>query len=260
MRTFLLFLLAVIFTACSNSKNDTQRILGHWESDRIQIQSIYLPVGPKFSVYLNELVSFDHAIKIPISEIISKGNEVTLNMATGFGLSFYFESNDHIYVDAPLIGKIYFHKVNENGVGILKNNDPLPVTSSPQQVFEESKITPAAATGIIKTLPEVPAASRIEDSSLEALINAATLDYVQGRRQSAEDLISKAKIKFKEEPRLDFLLARLRLIQGDQDLTIRHLARAFKNGFRTFSLLDDTADFDAIKSDSRYQALLARYR
>jgi hypothetical protein len=37
-------LLATFHTACG--RDDGQRILGHWRSDRLQVQSVSLPMGP----------------------------------------------------------------------------------------------------------------------------------------------------------------------------------------------------------------------
>jgi hypothetical protein len=68
-------LLATLLTACG--RDDGQRILGHWRADRLQVQSVSLPMGPEF-VVTPELMSAEGDIRIPISSIEAEGEVVTL--------------------------------------------------------------------------------------------------------------------------------------------------------------------------------------
>ena len=64
-------LLATLLTACG--RDDGQRILGHWRADRLQVQSVSLPMGPEFVVTPRELMSAEGDIRIPISSIEAEG-------------------------------------------------------------------------------------------------------------------------------------------------------------------------------------------
>lgn len=97
------FIVALLLTgalgACS--KSDGSRILGHWRADRLQVQSISVPMGPEFVINRQELISLDGDIRIPISSISEEGDTVTLGGPLGLGLSFYFENADRMYFELP---------------------------------------------------------------------------------------------------------------------------------------------------------------
>jgi len=63
------------------------------------------------------------------------------------------------------------------------------------------------------------------------------------------------------EPVQDQNVARALVLlgQGDHDNAVRSLHTAFSQGFRDTALLARTPEFDVLKEDVRYQALLARY-
>lgn len=57
----------------------------------------------------------------------------------------------------------------------------------------------------------------------------------------------------------DYAQALVLVRQGDNDGALRSLHDAFKHGLRDASLLDTTPEFEILKSDVRYRALLSRY-
>ena len=122
-------LLATLLTACG--RDDGQRILGHWRADRLQVQSVSLPMGPEFVVTPRELMSAEGDIRIPISSIEAEGEVVTLGAPFGIGLSFYFESADRIYFDMPLAGRVYFQRVADAVQPARANPAPAPQALAP---------------------------------------------------------------------------------------------------------------------------------
>jgi hypothetical protein len=81
-----------------------------------------------------------------------------------------------------------------------------------------------------------------------------------GEASQAETLLVQAGQYSPAHPVVDFDQAVLAARSAQPDLAIEHLRDAFKRGFTQFDLLDSTREFDALKSDVRYQALVARYR
>lgn len=107
-------LVAVLITLAACGKEDNSAlILGRWRADRLQVQSISLPMGPEFVVTSQELTSAQGDVRIPISSLQSEGKTVTLAAPFGIGLSFYFENTDRIYFEMPLVGRVYFQRVKD---------------------------------------------------------------------------------------------------------------------------------------------------
>ena len=81
-----------------------------------------------------------------------------------------------------------------------------------------------------------------------------------GSAERAEGLLTQAQAYASAHPAVDYDLAVMAARGGDSDGAIDHLSDAFKLGFRQFAELDSSLDFDALRSDVRFQALVARYR
>ena len=267
-------LLAALLTACG--RDDGRRILGHWRAERVQVQSISLPMGPEFVVTPRELTSAEGDIRIPISSIEADGNVVTLGAPFGIGLSFYFEGDDRIYFDVPLAGRVYFQRVTDAPPPARANPAPAPqaLAAAPAPVAPPPPAVPApvvstpAAVAPGQPAPAAPAsavAAAPRGNSTPArgpvdLIRQAEQKLAANAPAEAEALLAEARRQYGGDPMIDYHLAVLTLRQGDPDGAVRKLRDAFQNGFRDFALLDAATDLAPLRSDPRYQALVTRYR
>lgn len=259
-RLFSSVLVALLLTgalgACS--RNDGSRILGHWRADRLQVQSISLPMGPEFVISPRELTSLDEEIRIPISSISEEGNTVTLGAPLGVGLSFYFENADRMYFELPLLGRIFYQRIH----------DAAPPTPTPEKPV--AAVPPAPLAALPPPLPpaQTPPPVVAQPAASQAAQGASTVDLIrQAERKlagndlpEAEALLLQARQQYGDDPMIDYNLAILHMRSGDEDTAVRNLRDAFLHGFRGFALLDTAPDLTPLKTDPRYQALLTRYR
>ena len=277
-------LLATLLTACG--RDDGQRILGHWRADRLQVQSVSLPMGPEFVVTPRELMSAEGDIRIPISSIEAEGEVVTLGAPFGIGLSFYFESADRIYFDMPLAGRVYFQRVAD-AVQPARANPapapqalaplaapapaPTPAPVAPPPAAVHAPVLPApVAAAADRPAPVAPAsaAAPAPKPGAPAARGASTIDLIRQAEQKiagnalaeAEALLIEAHRQYGDDPMIDYQLAVLTMRRGDPDGAVRKLRDAFQNGFRDFALLEAASDLTALRNDPRYKALVTRYR
>jgi hypothetical protein len=264
-KLIVLLLLAIGVSGCS--KKDGSRIIGHWRADRVQVQSISIPMGPDFVISRSELVSIDGAIHIPVSSIAEQDNEVILNIPAGIGLSFYFEGADRIYFKLPVLDRVYFHRVSN--VPEPTHAIPPPTPGPPPQ--EKTSLAPPATSpdvnptesvNVIQTRVSKSAMTHpaTRSAGLIELVRQAEQEMTNNHLNEAEALLIQAQQQFGSEPIVDYNLAILRIRQKNEDAAIRHLSEAFQHGFRAFSLLEASTELSSLKTDVRYEALLARYK
>lgn len=287
VRVALSSLLALGLAGCA--KNDDVRILGHWRAEPFKAGSLIIPISPEFVIRKEELAAVGTDLHIPITSISHDGDEVTVNTTGGIGLSFYFENSDRMYFDVPLFGKIYYQRVN-----------PVPheVRISESGKTESSATVPAATpvlVSTVSTIVEIPKASAVEaiardtgfvpdsvhtavskveelttsavvstpdigNADLHRLVRAAEHQMDQGNLDAAQSMLIDARRIDHLHPIVDYNLAVLRTKQGNSEAAIQHLKDAFDHGFRAFSLLEANPDLAALKSDARYNMLVARYK
>ncbi|WP_374489909.1 hypothetical protein [Zoogloea sp.] len=254
-------LLLAVLSACG--RDDGTRILGHWRSERLQVQSVSLPMGPEFVVSAREVTSVDGDISIPISSIESEGNAVTLGLPLGIGLAFYFETNDRIYFDMPLAGRVYFYRVKDLPQQtrvipapqvITPTTAPLKIPPPPGTIENKpaSAQMPAPLAAPVTTAPH-------GDSATE-LFRRVELKLAENTNSEAEALLAQARRQYGDNPKVDYYYAILRMRQGDEDSAVRSLRDAFEHGFRDFSLINDSLELRPLKSDPRFKALITRYQ
>lgn len=126
-----LIILALISGVLACSKPDANRIVGQWHAESFRLQGLNLPIGPDLIISAHELVALDTTV--PVESIVADGDEVVLQIKSGFGLSFYFENADQMYFDAPFIGKIYYKRVTPmaaEGVMISTREAPAKAVNS----------------------------------------------------------------------------------------------------------------------------------
>lgn len=206
-----------LLMACS--KPDSSSILGHWRAERFAAQGISVPMGPEFEVTQHAVRSPGGDIEIPISAITAKGDDVTVEGPMSLGLSFHFEEPNRISVDLPIVGKLYYRRVELSTPSAI--NTPAAPKAPPQSQSSASGRGSASA-------------------SIQPTPNTDTPPAEAGME--------------------DYRRALAAIQQGDPDGAVRSLHAGLQQGFRRFDLIDASGDLDALKSDPRYQALMARYR
>jgi hypothetical protein len=217
-RKALLIVLGLVLVGCA--KEDGSRILGKWRAERFEVFSLKLPVGPELAITQDELSTASN-VSIPINAIMQDGEEVTLETDSLIGMTFHFVEPDRMYFELPIIGRIYYQRVNGPAVAAA-------VVAAPEGAAAAAPV--AVASGQPARLVEPTVAP--QSAPPANLEQAYAEDYAQA-----------------------LALAR----QGDSAGAVRSLFDAFTHGFRDVSLLNKTPEFDSLKTDIRYQALLARY-
>jgi hypothetical protein len=251
-----LLLLALALAVGGCSKGESPTIVGHWRAERVQILSAHLPIGPDIIVGDHDVTSADGEISIPVESIEAKHNEAVVDFAYGVGLSFYFDGADRMYVDVPLAGKIYYRRVKDDQHNEVVAHVAIQSVQRPVAPAPGTDATGSVGKSAI-ALPVVNAARQNAD---EALIRQAEALLRSGQYMSAEASLTEAGKDAAAHPAVDYDLAILKIRQSDADSAIRYLGDAFSHGFRRFDLLDGNADFDSLRSDVRYTALVSRYR
>lgn len=247
---------------CGCAKEDEARILGHWRAERVKVLSLNIPISPEFVINRDELVALGTDLHIPIKSISHNGDESILNTHAGLGLSFYFENHDRMYFLIPLIGKIYYQRINDTPQDVRAIPGPPTANVS----TEATTIIPQADTGQTAALKyggraiPVPRVSDASDVGLQRLVRLAEKELEAGNLVNAQTMLIDAKRLNEQHPMVDYNLAVLRAKQADNEAAVRHLHDAFKHGFRAFAMLDHNPDLTALKSDVRYSALVARYK
>ncbi|WP_420997271.1 hypothetical protein ACKI2N_033320 [Cupriavidus sp. 30B13] len=219
-------LAAGLLMACSEP--DGNRILGRWRAERFVAQGISMPMGPEFEVTPNAVRSPGGDVDVPISAITAKGNDVTLEGPMSLGLEFHFENANRISLDLPFVGKVYYRRVAQAA----------QVAGAPANpgVSAQRQSVPLAGDPLPSRLPVAPTVA----FAPKAPASAAAAQTPDGMD--------------------DYRRAVVAMRQGDPDGAVRSLHASFQHGFRQFDLIDGSGELGALKSDPRYQALIARYR
>lgn len=233
--------LLLVCALASCSKPNPERIFGQWEAEKLQVSSLTIPMGPQFSIGPNEIVSLDGSIRIPVSAITAKDDTVTLKIPAGIGLSFHFEGANRIFFELPFVDRIYFNRVIDT-----------------PKITAQVKATPTPPPATQPATP--PVQPPHADSTPARLIALAEKEMAEKRFATAEAFLAQGKQLFASDPLLDYTYVLLRVNQGKPDDAIRHLEDALKHGFRTFNLLETSPLLAELRNDSRYSALIARYR
>jgi hypothetical protein len=220
--------LAVLVAGCS--KPETPSIIGHWQAERQTVYSAHLPVGPDIEISNDAITVPGTTASIPLTAIEMKSDEAVLDMPLDVGLSFYFDGPDRVHLKVPLLGNIYYRRVHDR---------------APARAL-------AQASAVIQ--PVATAAGVQPASALEPV--AAAQSKVTGTPAAMNNAHAAGAAPFSA----DYQLALQAASQGNQDQAIDELNKAFKLGFNDFDRIDTAPEFAALRTDIRYQALVARYR
>ncbi|WP_369090737.1 hypothetical protein [Massilia sp. X63] len=199
--------LVLVTAGCA--REDGGKIIGRWRAERFEVMSLRLPIGPELTISRDKLVAGSE-LAVPIDAIEQDGDAITLNLPMHVGLSFQFVDDNRMYVDLPLVDRIYYRRVD----GPAAQAAALPVHPSvpgPAAQAHPARQAPAASA--------VPAVTQADSY-------AVALDAAR---------------------------------RGDDDTAVRMLHRAFQDGSARISEVHSRAEFDGLRDDVRFHALLARY-
>lgn len=138
-RRVVLMVLGLAMAGCA--KEDGSRIFGKWRAERMEVMSLKLPLGPELEITPTKLASGSD-INIPIASITQHGNEVTLDTSALIGLTFYFVESDRMYFELPVVGRIYYRRMNGQPVAVVA---ALPTNAAPPKLAAPRVPMPAAS-------------------------------------------------------------------------------------------------------------------
>lgn len=219
-RQALLIVLGLALAGCA--REDGKQIIGKWRAERMEVMSLKLPLGPQIEITREALMA-GPGIAIPIVDITQDGDEVTLETEALIGMTFHFVEADRIYFELPMVGRLYYRREPEQAAVTVSAPAPAPVAASMPVVASPAPAAPAPVVQVAVEASAPPA------QAVEAV----------------------------QDPNVARALVLLG--QGDRDNAVRSLHTAFSQGFRDTALLARTPEFEVLKGDVRYQALLARY-
>jgi hypothetical protein len=201
-------------------KQDGSAILGQWHAERLDVMGLKLPIGPDLTISRDKLAT--QAGEMPITAIEQDGDEIVLDTTLGLGLTFHVVDADRIYIQFPLIDRIYYRKVK----GLESNT---PAAAEPRQP-EVAARTPMPMPVTAPVAAPVAAAERAAEAP-------AALAYT---------------------PAYDAAVHAAR--QGQRDAALRYLHQAARQGFDRADILEQESGFEAMKSDPRYQVIVLNLR
>lgn len=108
-KAFVWIALALLMTGCA--REDGSKIIGQWRAERFQVMSLKVPIGPELTIS-RDMIRAGADVAVPIDAISQDGSEITLDLPLYFGLTFNLVDDDRMYVDLPLIERIYYRRVS----------------------------------------------------------------------------------------------------------------------------------------------------
>ncbi|VVD31866.1 conserved exported protein of unknown function [Paraburkholderia dioscoreae] len=240
LRTMLALSTLAFAAACSKSGPPT--IIGHWRAERVQVFSAQLPVGPEIVVSEKEISSPGTDVDMSVHGFEAKSGQVTIDLAYGVGLTFYFDGPDRVFLKVPLVGKVYYRRVVDNAA-LASAASSVPIVAQPQSVSQAAPVAGAQSGGNHSGPTAVGEQTALATQSVRGGSQPASEPAEADGQSAAEYQLASAAAK-----------------QGQSDAAIDHLNSAFKAGFRDVARLDSSPEFGSLANDVRYQALVARYR
>lgn len=246
-------LASIAATACS--KHERPEILGHWRAERWQLYSVGLPVGPDIVIREHAISSPGASASIPLKGISRSDDSALLDLPYGVGVSFYFDGPDRMYLKVPLIGRVYYRRVAD-GDAVVSAGTPAATAAAPTAPGSAAAgaIVPAAAG------PSSGAADAGTPTDYRVLLQRAEAAMRSGEDGEAQRGLEQAAASPFSHPAVDYDFAVLAARAGDTEAAISRLSDAFRQGFRQFDRVDSAREFDAMRTDVRFRALVDRYR
>lgn len=136
-----LAIVSIALLSISCSRQDGSKIIGHWRAERFEVMSLKLPIAPELRISRDRLMAGTETA-LPVEAITQDGDEITLDLPMHVGLSFHLVDDNRMYIDLPLVDRIYYRRV-------APDSDPRPV----------ALVTPASAPPVAS----VPATADRQD-------------------------------------------------------------------------------------------------
>jgi hypothetical protein len=159
--------LALAMQGCA--REDGSRILGHWRAERVAFMALKLPLGPELHITRDRLASADGELALAITAITQEDDEVTLDTQANIGLTFHFVEPDRMYVELPLLDKIYYRRIVDNTPKPVAQRVAAP--GRPASV-PASTVPAAPARPVAEPAPASSAAGLGEQYYDQALVSA----------------------------------------------------------------------------------------
>lgn len=204
--------------------------------------SAQMPVGPEIVVSEKEISSPDTDINMSVHGFEAKSGQVTVDLAYGIGLTFYFDGPDRVFLKVPLVGNVYYRRVPDNAA--LASTAP-----SASAVAQPQSTSHAAPTATVQARGNDAGSVAVGEQT------ALTTQSVRGGFKPASE-----PLPADGRSAAEYQMASTAAKQGQSDAAIDHLNNAFKAGFRDVGRLESSPEFSSLGRDVRYQALVARYR
>jgi hypothetical protein len=77
-------------------------LVGSWRTDAFDVNGLKLPVGPEMTFTRDTVLVGGETL--PIDHVDTAGDNVTVYLRSGVGLSFVMEGRDHMHFVMPVIG------------------------------------------------------------------------------------------------------------------------------------------------------------
>lgn len=213
--------LALLVQGCA--KEDGSRIFGHWRAERFEVAGLKLPVGPELHIAPHMLSSAGGDLQLPITGMSEEDDEVTLDTEASIGITFHFVESDRMYVELPFMDRIYYRRVPAGAASVAA---PAPARAGAVAVA-------APAAQVTPAVPQAAAPAALPASETPDLSAPGVAAY-------------------------DAALSAARA--GDDDQAVRHLYQAYHDGLRDSARIASAPEFGRLRSDVRFQVLLARFK
>jgi hypothetical protein len=145
-------LVAVALAGCA--KQDGSVILGQWHAERFDVMGVKLPISPDLAISRNALSM--SGSELPVTKIEQDGDQVVLDTAGDIGLTFHMVDADRMYVEFPILDRIYYRRV--------KTHVPLPPASPPPP----AAAVVVAAAPVPAPVPAAPAYAQAYAAAVQA--------------------------------------------------------------------------------------------
>ncbi|WP_460900802.1 hypothetical protein [Paraburkholderia jirisanensis] len=221
---------AALLSLGACSKPVEPGVLGHWRAERVTVFSAKLPVGPDLVIGEHRITSPGMDAELPVSGIERKGDETTIDLQYGVGLTFYFDGPDRMYLNVPVLGKVYYRRVAD-----APDAPGTQAAASHGQAAQMQPVQAAPQVQQVQAVPPPPAAT-------------------------AGPIVPPAPARATPAGYGDYQMALLAAQHGSTGDALQFLSDAFKSGFRDFAQLAAAPQFASLRADVRYKALVAHYQ
>lgn len=129
------------------AKQDGSMILGQWQAERLDLMGLKLPIGPDMTISRDKLSM--QGAELPIDAITQDGDEIVLDTTGGIGLTFHKVDENRIYVQFPLLDRIYYRRTGAaaaarqpeaapSAVAAARAAETAPMKSAPAPAYAEA--------------------------------------------------------------------------------------------------------------------------